>query len=193
MGWTAPLKPVANAGEKLIDRLLCVLGAVVFAQLPEFIQQYLQRLGGRLDEARRQLAQFADIAAQSKLTLADFIERTRLNTDASVARLADVMRDTVARVDTLTAADTAIRDAALWEKPFVFFAHLDPSIARATLSIYKPAVPTTVEGLIYAILGVIVILGLYHGCVRHPIAAALKARAARRHAPIPSGSPPPDR
>ena len=179
MGWTTPLKPVARAGEKLLDRLLCVFGAVPFCQLPEFIQQYLQRLGGRLDEARRQLAQFTEIAAQSKLTLSEFIERTGHNADASVARLAGVMHDAVVRVDSLAAADAAIRNASLWEKPFVFFAHLDPAIARATFSIYRPAVPTTVEGLVYAVLGIIVILGLYHGLVRYPIVAASRARQAR--------------
>ena len=48
--------------ETLFDRVLCVGGAVTVSQAPEFIQQYLQRLGGRLDEARRQLSQFDDVA-----------------------------------------------------------------------------------------------------------------------------------
>ncbi len=179
MGWTTPLKPVARAGEKLLDRLLCVFGAVLFCQLPEFIQQYLQRLGGRLDEARRQLVQFTEVAAQSKLTLAEFIERTGHNADASVARLAGVMHAAVVRVDSLASADAAIRNASLWGKPFVFFAHLDPAIARATWGIYRPAIPTTVEGLIYAMLGIIVILGLYHGLIRYPITVAVQARKNR--------------
>ena len=178
MGWTTPLKPLARAGDTLIDRLLCVFGAVLFCQLPEFIQQYLQRLGGRLDEARRQLAQFTEVAAKSKLTLAEFIQRTSHNADESVARLADVMSNTVARVDSLAAADLAIRNASLWKKPFVFFAQFDPSIARATFDIYKPAVPTTVEGLSYAILGMLTILGIYHGLVRYPLVKAAQARKA---------------
>ena len=33
--------------------LAAILGAALFSQLPEFFQQYLQRLGGHLDEARR--------------------------------------------------------------------------------------------------------------------------------------------
>src|SRR3954465_13188657 len=99
MGWTAPLRPIFRASEGFLDRVLCVLGAVAFCQLPEFIQQYLQRLGGRLDEARRQLAQFEAVAAQSKLTLAEFITRTAANTDTAVAKLGGVMQDTVARVD----------------------------------------------------------------------------------------------
>ena len=174
------MKPLARAGETLLDRVLCVLGAVLFCQLPEFIQQYLQRLGGSLDEARRQLAQFTQVAALSRLTLAEFIERTGHTADSGVARLASVMQEAVVRVDTLAAADAAIRAASLWRKPFVFFAHLDPSLARGTLSIYRPAVPTTVEGLIYAALGMLLILGLYQGLVRFPLVALAQARRNRR-------------
>lgn len=189
MRWTAPLRPIFRASEGFLDRVLCVLGAVAFCQLPEFIQQYLQRLGGRLDEARHQLAQFEAVAAQSKLTLPQFIERTSTNADDAVARLGGVMQDAIARVDELASAETAIRNASLWEKPFVFFAHLDRSIAGATFDIYRPAVPTTTEGLIYAAAGMITILCVYHGLVRYPIVAVVtRKRAALRNqnAPVPS-------
>lgn len=186
MRWTTPLRPLFRAGEGILDRVLCLLGAVAFCQLPEFIQQYLQRLGGHLDEARRQLAQFEAVAAQSKLTLPQFIERTSANTDTAVARLGGVMQDTFARVTELSAAESALRNATLWEKPFVFFSHLDPSIASATLDVYKPAVPTTIEGLVYAAAGMITILCVYHGCIRYPIAAALQKRASR---PAPTPTP----
>lgn len=183
MSWTAPLRPLFRAGEGFLDRVLCLLGAVAFCQLPEFIQQYLQRLGGRLDEARRQLAEFEAVARQAKLTLPQFIERASANADAAIAPLGGVMQDTLDRVASLSAAETALRNASAWEKPFVFFAHLDRAIAGATLEVYRPAVPTTAEGLIYAAAGMIVFLAVYHGCIRRPISAAMKARAARRARP----------
>ena len=162
--------------------MLCILGAVAFCQLPEFIQQYLQRLGGHLDEARRQVAVFQSSATQFKLTLPQFIERTSSNGDPAVAQLGGVMQGAVERVDHLAAAEAALRNASLWEKPFVFFAHLDRSIASATLEVYRPAVPTTVEGLVYAAAGMIFILCIYHGAIRYPISAGFHARANRRAA-----------
>jgi hypothetical protein len=183
MSWTAPLRPLFRAGEGLLDRVLCLLGAVAFCQLPEFIQQYLQRLGGRLDEARLQLSKFEEIAHQSNLTLPQFIARTSANADTAVAKLGGVMQDALDRVASLSRAMDAIQHASLWNKPFVFFSHLDPSIANATLDIYKPAVPTTLEGLLYALAGMIVILGVYHGGVRYPITKAARARAARKAGP----------
>lgn len=146
----------------LIDRILCVLGAVLFSQGPEFMQQYLQRLGGHLDEARRQLAVFQQTAAQAGLSLDQFIGQTGTNPDASVARLGGVMTDAVVRVSTLQSAHDALLHASLWERPFVFARHLDVAIARATGAVYQPAVPTTAEGLLYALAGMLVFLSLYH-------------------------------
>ncbi len=148
--------------DSLIDRILCVLGAILFSQGPEFMQQYLQRLGGHLDEARRQLAVFQQTAAQAGLSLDQFISQTGANPDTSVARLGGVMSGAVERVSTLQSAHDALLHAALWERPFVFVRHLDVAIARATGAVYQPAVPTTAEGLLYALAGMLVFLALYH-------------------------------
>lgn len=160
----------------LIDRLLCVLGVLVFSQAPEFIQQYLQRLGGHLDEARSQLAQFRDVATQSGLTLDRLIAQTSANTDTAVAKLGGVMSSSVERVAELESAQAAIHNASIWSKPFVFARHVDPAIAQATWDIYRPAVPTTIEGLIYALLGMFIFLALYHALVRFPISRASRLR-----------------
>ncbi|MFH1499970.1 MAG: DUF2937 family protein [Verrucomicrobiota bacterium] len=180
MRWTTPLKPALSVGESLLDRILCVAGAVAFSQFPEFIQQYLQRLGGHLDEARRQVAKFTETAAQSNLSLPQFIDRTAANGDTAVAKLGGVMQEAVDRVNELSFANAAIHDASLWERPFVFLRHVDPEIASATWSIYQPAVPTTVEGLIYALMGVVVTLCLYYGGIKYPALAFMRTRRVGR-------------
>jgi hypothetical protein len=184
---TRPIKSVLAAGDSLIDRLLCVVGAVLFSQLPEFIQQYLQRLGGHLDEARRQLDQFREVAAKSGLTLDELAAQSQANAEATVARLGQLIHDTAARVDALAAADAAIRGASILTRPFVFFRHVDLSIAGATWTIFRPAVPTTVEGVLYAVMGVLVILAIYYGAVRYPVRRAWRRRSERRAAAGPVG------
>lgn len=159
-----------TAFDSLIDRILCVLGAVLFSQGPEFMQQYLQRLGGHLDEARRQLAQFQTAANQAGVTLNQLISQTSANPDPGVARLGGVMADSVQRTSSLQSAHDALLHSALWERPFVFLRHLDLEIARATGAVYQPAVPTTVEGLIYALTGMLVFLALYHFGIKRVIA-----------------------
>ena len=43
-------------------------------------------------------------------------------------------------------------------------------IRQMELNIFQPAVPTTAEGLVYALLGMLVLLSLYHFGVRRPFA-----------------------
>lgn len=178
-----PLPPIVRSlsggAERLLDRVLCVAGAILFSQLPEFMQQYLQRLGGHLDEARLALGRFRDAATQSGMTLDQLMAGAGQNPDPSMRNLGGVVRGLVARVDELAAADAALRSASAWTRPFVFAAHVDGGIARATWAIYRPAVPTTAEGLAYAGVGIIVMLALYHLAVRAPIAAHFRRKAAR--------------
>ena len=162
----------------LLDRVLAVAGAVLFSQAPEFFQQYLQRLGGHLDEARRILAQFEQNAGQAGLTLADYIRRTAANADTAVARLADTMAAAVERVQSLQAAHDALRDAPAWTRPFAFLRHADWEIVRATGAVFKPAVPVTLEGGLYAFAGMLIFLGLYHLLLSRWIAPRTRTRAA---------------
>ena len=158
-----------DVGDSFTDRLVCVLGAILFSQAPEFMQQYLQRLGGHLDEARLQLARFQRVAHDTGISLDQLIHQTSANPEPTVAKLGGVMREVAARVDELTAAQNALQHASIWTRPFVFFRHLDLGIAQGTWSIYQPAVPTTFEGLLYAIVGMLFLLTLYHFSVRRPV------------------------
>jgi Protein of unknown function (DUF2937) len=178
--WTRPLQSVLAAGDGLIDRLLCVLGAVLCSQLPEFMQQYLQRLGGHLDEARRQLDRLQELAGNSGQTLDQYVSSSQSSHEAAVVSLGRLMRDTAGRVDSLSSAESAIRDASVFGRPFVFLQHIDLSVARSTWSVFRPAVPTTVEGFVYAGIGLLLILTLYHGAVKYPIRRAMRRRAERR-------------
>lgn len=190
MGWTKPFQMIGRTGETLLDRVLCVAGAVAFSQAPEFMQQYLQRLGGHLDEAVRQLRQFEHVAAQSGESVSAFAARAQASADTVMARMGDIVAGAITRVDDLSIAVGALRDAAPWSRPFVFLEHLDAEIARATWGVFKPAVPTTLEGALYAAAGMIVFLTVYHGAIKAPITAVVRrARARRADAALPRVRP----
>jgi hypothetical protein len=130
--------------------------------------------------ARLAVDRFKDAAAQSGMSLDQLVAGAAQNPDPSMGKLGVVVQAAVARVDELRASDAALRGASIAAKPFVFLAHMDRGIARATLAIYKPAVPTTAEGLVYAALGTVIALALYHLLVRGPIARRMRRRAAAR-------------
>ena len=168
------------ASEGFLDRLACVIGAVCAAQAPEFFQQYLQRLGGHLDEARRQLAGFEQAALAAGKPLDDFATDVVANPDPGLAKLGASIQDTIERVDELTAAQHALVDASVWTRPFAFLGHLQTDIARATLQVFKPAVPTTMEGAFYAAVGVALAFSVWHFAIRLPVRRFLGPTEGRK-------------
>ncbi len=162
----------ASAG--FLDRVACVLGAVAAAQAPEFFQQYLQRLGGHLAEALRQLGAFEAAATAAGKPWAQFVADTTANADPGLARLGTTMAETAARAEALGAAQAALLDATVWSRPWAFLRHLDTEIAQSTLAVFKPAVPTTAEGAVYAAVGIVAAYGLWQLLVFLPLRRLLR-------------------
>ena len=148
------------------DRLIgTVIGAVTgFAasQTQAFIQAYLQRLGGHLDEAR---TTFQRLRAGEFLPGADAL---------SQQRMADAF---ARRTDELSQAYGAIANADVFERPFRFVAHMDRSIAEATLTNFTPALPLDAGSLVYAFVGIVLGWLLYE-LIKLPF----RALGRRRHA-----------
>ncbi len=136
-------------------------GAAGLSQFPEYSQQYTQRLAGAVDELSRVVADFdASAAAEglsrdaalAQMTGTDFVERRR----------ADMTR-TIARAERLSADLEALRAAG----PFTRAAHAtrftDPEIASRAWQDFKPAMPLTFEGAVFAGVGFLGGLGLLSG------------------------------
>ena len=57
--------------------VLALLGAIALSQVPRFVQEYEQRLGGALQEARRQLGQYEILGAKRGRTAGDALAASR--------------------------------------------------------------------------------------------------------------------
>jgi hypothetical protein len=157
--------------QRLADGIAAVVGAAALSQFPEFFQQYLQRLGGRLDQAIVQRDRIVAAANQHSLAIQEYLRRLVDNPDAVVrseganaaAALADAAR--------LTAAHDALVAAGPWERPLAFARGFDPDLARATWERFIPAVPLSPESLLYAGMGLVLglmLLALGERLVRAP-------------------------
>ncbi|KAA8608105.1 prolyl-tRNA synthetase [Salipiger aestuarii] len=124
-------------------------GAVGLSQFPEFSQQYIQRLGGAVDELSRVVARFDGDAAALGLSRGEALRQLSTAGDFGAAR-ARSMRETIMR-ETRLASDLAALDGA---GPFMrarLAARMgDREIAARAWAAYRPAVPATFEGLSYA-------------------------------------------
>jgi hypothetical protein len=163
------LRKITSFFDGILDRILSVTGAVALSQIPEFIQQYIQRLGGHVDEAQHQVELIKETAQSSGHTLKTYIEIFITHADPDMAHQGQLIQRTIERAGELAEALQAIKDASVLTKPFVFLAKIKYPIARATLGDFQPAVPITLESLIYAFIGLFLGLAFYQFVLKLPI------------------------
>ena len=138
-------------------RTLAVLGglglAVAFSQFPEYAQQYEQRLGGAVDELKILVDNFDADAQKFGLDRHDALQRYNSSHDQFLVARGNSMNRTLARYTQLSADFTDLQSAG----PLQRIAHLgdyfDSDIGARALAAYKPAVPVTAEGFMWAIAG----------------------------------------
>ncbi len=142
------------------------VGAGGTCQFPSFYAQYLQSLGGRLDQAREQAERLELLAADLGLTAEAYAARLSASGDEAVSRagtLAGSLLDDRAR---LQAAYEALSSAAVWERPFQLARWGEAAIAEATLQRFQPALPMTPEGFAYGAIGLLLGLTLISAAAR---------------------------
>jgi len=133
---------------------VCGIGlALVLSQFPEYAQQYTQRLGGAVDELRVVTEEFDRAATEGGLTRAAAIDRYSASNDEFLAGRGSSMTATFQRYDKLRETLAQIQNAGPIERFQSLPAYLDTDIGRRTLENYKPAVPVTMEGILYALAG----------------------------------------
>lgn len=155
-----------------------MLGAL-FSQLPEYAQQYRQRLGGALDELNWLIADFDRRAAGENLSRNDALDRLTRNPDALARHGAQATREAIVRRDRLAAQDAAFARAGPFDRLGVLVADYDPGIARGAWSRFEPAIPVTSEGFVCGGIGTVC------GCALWRTVATLFRR--RWRAPAPAG------
>ena len=137
----------------LMFGLFCGVAA---SQLPEFAQQYRQRLGGALDELTVLVEQFASEAEAAGLDTKGAIAQLEANGDQLVRERGRAMEQTIVRRDRLADQKARMREAAPFERLLVFAQSYDAGIARRAWGDFEPAVPTTTEGFVSAGAGALV-------------------------------------
>lgn len=138
---------------RLLTGALIVVGAVVFSQLPEFAQQYRQRIGGAVDELRTFVVRFDADAQSQGLSRSEALSRHLVSTDELFRKRGAAMQDTMDRLDRLSTQQRAMTDPCSFVRLVNFAAYADRELARNTFNTYEPAVPVTVEGGVMALIG----------------------------------------
>ena len=138
-----------------------LISGVFTSQLPEFSQQYRQRLGGALDELNHMLADFDQDAKASNMNRAQGIDKLRSESDNFIKQRGQRVAETDVRAAKLTRQQENFQSAGPFTRMAVMARDYDAGIASRAWENFKPAVPVTLEGLVSALAGFIAGLGIW--------------------------------
>jgi hypothetical protein len=146
----------------LLDRLLLVSAVVAGGLVPGFIAQYRQRLGGRLDQARLDLAPWQKLADQFYHGDIDKLIQYHLSsTDPTFHSEGGIIRGLVVTVQQLQSAVDALHTSLVQQIAYLA-AHADPSLTRATFSDWVPTFALSGEGLVFAAVFALAVWLIFH-------------------------------
>ncbi len=166
----------------LIDRLLLLAAVITGGLVPGFITQYVQRLGGRLDQARLDLAPWQQIADQYHHgDLAQLIQYHLASRDPTFHAEGAAIQSLVTAVQRLQIAADALHGTLLHQLGYLAL-HADPELARATLGDWVPTFALSAEGILLA-LGFGLSLWLVFHALWHSAAWLGHRWRVRRHLP----------
>ena len=131
--------------------------ALVFSQAPEFMQQYVQRLGGAIDELTRIVRHFDEDALRSGYDRAVALQVMGNNSERLVRDQGVRMAENIARLSRLRAQQDALREGGSFRRFVDFAVNVDGPLMRKTMDDYAPAVPLTIEGAVSAVGGFFVV------------------------------------
>ena len=154
-----------------------LLVGLAATQLPEFLQQYRQRLGGAIDELAADVASFDDSAARQGVSEDAGLARLKANGDPLVQDRGQQTARTIARFHRLQAEQAQIDAASPAGRYVTFLADFDARIAARAYEIYRPAVPVTLDSLAIGGVGFFAGGALFHLC-HWPFRAMRRRRRA---------------
>ncbi|WP_411819327.1 DUF2937 family protein [Hyphococcus formosus] len=143
---------------RFLAMLLGVAGAVLGSQGPGFTLQYMQNLQGRIDELRPIVEEFDANIEQYNYTRDQALTECRTATGLLDA-LCTTYVSTVQRYELLTAHMAKLESVDDNVRPLILARTQMRDITTSVYEQYKPAIPTTIDGAIYAGGGFAVLWG----------------------------------
>jgi Protein of unknown function (DUF2937) len=144
----------------VLRRLAIAIGllfGLLGSQLPEFAQQYRQRLGGALDELKRMIGQFDTEVAARSLNRSQGLDRLEKNNDPLARERGEAIAGEIDRADRLQRQQEAMRNAGPLARVAALAENFDAPTLRQAIEDFEPAIPVTTEA--FVIGGVALILG----------------------------------
>lgn len=134
---------------KYLALLLGIGGGVLGSQAPGFTLQYMQNLAGRVDQLEESVAEFDAAVGRYGFTRQQALEECAV-AEGLLDALCDGYEKTVRDYMELSTHLEELRATSDIQRPVMLVTSHKPQIVDSVMEEFKPAVPTTTDGAVYA-------------------------------------------
>lgn len=155
------LKPIGTFFESLFDRAIASAGFIVFIQVPAFLVQYRQRLGGHVDELALLIKKYKSAAADNGRTVEEYIGLHLQSNVKEFVSTGKIMSGNMDRFNELSSSLKNLSEAKGISKFIVFIRDMDTDIFKAALKNFVPGISFNIETIFYGLLGIVFFMSIY--------------------------------
>lgn len=145
------------------------MGAIVFLQLPHFIEQYTQRMGGYASSQSEQIQEYqktADLHFAGDLEA--YIERLAQNPDPAVAASAQQINQRVEKTQDIQRELQVFEGEPLWYQVPYFITHMRLDLVNGTAKNFSPGLPINLWAWGYGLVGGVLFSLIFNGLALIP-------------------------
>jgi hypothetical protein len=147
----------------ILDRFCAALGGFILAQFPQYIQQYMMRLSGHLEELKIHIRQMEQNSLLTGKSLEQYIQKFLNSQDPDFMHQGILIQKMVSRFNYFLIDLKSLKEASSITRPFVFLSHIKSDIAYETINSFQPGITFTMESLTYFLIGIVLGYLLYNG------------------------------
>lgn len=144
-----------NLAEKIVSFFM----ALLLCQLPQLFQQYIDVLVGAHYEAKRNIRVIEQSAKANHKDLNEYIQKHLQNPDRDFQLTGEYMQQLVQREAFYREALEKLRKSPAYLRWWYFLLYFEKELLKQVD--FKPALPLTVEAFLYALVGILLGMGIY--------------------------------
>ncbi len=170
---------------RIMTLLIAVSAGVLFSQAPELSQQYRQRLGGAIDELTSRIQDFDEQANHNGLDRLEAMNVYARSPERFIRSQGETVRRIFERYEKLSNQMEELTVSSPILRPLVVARRLDPVTFSNAWRDFVPAVPLSVAGAVWSIIGLIaglMVAILFNACLKSLVILTRHA-AGRRKSP----------
>ena len=147
---------------RIVCKIAALIGAVLFSQMPLFVDQYTFRLQGHLAESNHHLLLYQKAAAELHKTVDEYMQKFLSSQDEDFCKEGEIIQHVVDRNLFLQKAVCSLETQPKIIRPLLLFKYADVPILKEAWESFCPGFSFSTETAFFSLLGAFLAFFITH-------------------------------